>query len=218
MSFDHKNCISSCLKYLPENPLMIDVGCNINPIVEMNNAELIEGWNDDFTFLFLNQFPKAQCIGIEPLHWQTYEKKWQFDNRVKLFKIGLSDKDANEYIIFPGEQHVVSSFYMHDLFKNYSLKLEQVACKKLDTFFYELNLEKIDYLKIDTEGAEYKILCGAQNILKENKIIFVQFEYGLSDPNNDIPSVELICDLLSSYGYEEILTSGREKVWKIKNI
>ena len=72
-------------------------------------------------------------------------------------------------------------------------------------------MEHIDYLKIDTEGAEYKILSGSTTLLEDKKISFIQFEYGLSD--NTIPSVELICNLLSEYDYKEVLTSGREKLW-----
>ena len=53
MSLDYRNCINFALPYLPMNSIVIDVGCNIDPIVEMNYAEWIENWNDDFTFLVL---------------------------------------------------------------------------------------------------------------------------------------------------------------------
>lgn len=217
MSLDYKNCINTALPYLPKNLVAIDVGCNIDPIVELNYAEWVENWNDDFTFLLLESLPNAKCIGIEPLHWQTYENRWKDDSRVNLLKIGLSDKDNNESIFFPGERHVLSSFYFRDDFKNdSSVKIKQIECKKLDTLFVELNLEHIDYLKIDTEGAEYKILCGAEDLLKSSKISFIQFEYGLVD--EDIPSVELICNFLSQHNYKEVLTSGREKLWASEHI
>ena len=38
-------------------------------------------------------------------------------------------------------------------------------------------LEKIDYLKIDAEGADYKILQGASNSIKLDMIKYLQFEY-----------------------------------------
>ncbi len=211
MSLDYRNCINFALPYLPTNSIVIDVGCNIDPIVEMNYAEWIENWNDDFTFLVLKSLPKAKCIGIEPLHWKSYEKKWKNDPRVDLLKIGLSDRNCFETIFFPGVHHVISSFYKQESFNQYDVKTKEVECKTLDALSYELNLEHIDYLKIDTEGAEYKILSGSTTLLEEKRISFIQFEYGLSD--NTIPSVELICNLLSKYGYREVLTSGREKLW-----
>ena len=116
MSTHYRNCIQLASQYLSKNSVMIDVGCNINPIVEMGYAECIEGWNDDFTLLFLEYFPESKCIGIEPLHWQTYENRWINDSRVELLKIGLSDKDTIESIFFPGERHVLSSFYFRKKF------------------------------------------------------------------------------------------------------
>jgi len=211
MSLDYRNCINFALPYLPMNSIVIDVGCNIDPIVEMNYAEWIENWNDDFTFLVLESLPKAKCIGIEPLHWETYEKRWENDPRVDLFKIGLSDRNCFETIFFPGVHHVISSFYKQEFFNQYDVQTKEVECKTLDALSSELNLEHIDYLKIDTEGAEYKILSGSTTLLEDKKISFIQFEYGLSD--NTIPSVELICNLLSEYDYKEVLTSGREKLW-----
>jgi FkbM family methyltransferase len=215
MSFDYRQCIESALNHLPDNPVAIDVGCNINPIIE-ENADWIENWNDDFTFLFLEKFPHSKCIAIEPLHWETFEHRWGEDERVNLLKIGLSDKDGTEFIFFPGQRHVLSSFYIREEFKGDPLNLKEIQCKKLDTLFGEYQLQKIDYLKIDTEGAEYKILLGSRNLLEQKKITFIQFEYGLPDKN--IPSVDIIMNLLEEYGYREVITSGREKLWSCLNL
>lgn len=216
MSLDYKNCINFALPYLHKNSLVIDVGCNIDPIVEMNYAEWIENWNDDFTYLILQNLPDARCIGIEPLHWETYENKWKNDERVSLLKLGLSDIDGYEQIFFPGVHHVISSFYMQEAFTQYEVQIKEILCKTLDNLTSDLNLERIDYLKIDTEGAEYKILCGAKKLLTENKISFIQFEYGLDDKT--IPPVEIICDFLKEYNYKEVLTSGREKLWASEKV
>jgi FkbM family methyltransferase len=215
MSFDYRQCIQSVLNYLPNNPVVFDVGCNINPIIEMGNVEWIENWNDDFTFLFLEKFPQSKCIAIEPMHWEKFEERWGNDSRVDLLKIALSDKDGSEFLFFPGQRHVLSSFYIREDFKGEPLNLKEVECKKLDTLFQEYQLDKIDYLKIDTEGAEYKILLGAKKLLEQKKITFVQFEYGLID--GDIPSVDLIENLLTKYDYHEVTVSGREKLWTYIN-
>lgn len=218
MSIDYKNCIEAASAYLnnKNNILTIDVGCNINPIVEMNNADWIENWNDDFTSFFLEKFPQAKCIAIEPLHWQSFEKRWENDNRVNLLKIALSDKNGTEFMFFPGERHVLSSFYIREDFKNEKLNLKEVDSKTLDSLCDEFNLSTIDYLKIDVEGAEYKVLQGAKNLLEKKNILFIQFEYGLVDA--DIPSVEIIENYLQQYGYKELLVSGREKLWTFVKI
>jgi hypothetical protein len=42
MSLDYRNCINFALPYLPINPIVIDVGCNIDPIVEIEHLHLGE--------------------------------------------------------------------------------------------------------------------------------------------------------------------------------
>jgi FkbM family methyltransferase len=211
MSFDYRQCIDFAKNYLPKNPVFFDVGCNIDPIVERDNAEWIENWNDDFTGLFLNEISSANCFAIEPLHYATFENRWGNDVRINLIKITLSDKDGTETIYYPGERHVLSSFYVQDEFNGEFLNSIEIECKKLDTLSQELGLGGIDYLKLDIEGAEYKALLGSRELLEQKKITFIQFEYGLLGGN--IPSVKLIYDLLSGYGYRKILVSGREQLW-----
>lgn len=53
-----------------------------------------------------------------------------------------------------------------------------VQTDTIDHFCYEQDVKEIDFLKIDTEGAELLVLQGAQNMLKENRIKLIQFEYG----------------------------------------
>jgi FkbM family methyltransferase len=207
MSKDYRNCIESALNTLPKKSLFIDVGCNINPIVDPNYDEYVEDWNDDFTSIFLEYLPDSSGIGIEPIHWQSYEKKWKDDSRVQLMKIAMSDEEKYELMFSPKQKHVLSSFYLQDDFIDDDLGVIEVPCKTIDG----LGLKYIDYLKIDTEGSEYKILNGCENSLKNKKISFIQFEYGLIDEN--IPSLEIIAKLLNKFNYHEVITSNRESLW-----
>jgi FkbM family methyltransferase len=213
MSQDYRNCLLKSTQYLSENPLFFDIGCNINPIVEYNNEAWVENWNDDFTSLAFEYFPSAKCIGIEPLHYQSYEERWKDDDRVKLLKICLSDKDDKEILYYPGDRHVLTSFYLQEHFKGNGENINQIEieCSTLDTICEKENIPFIDYLKIDTEGAEFKILKGSEKLIQNKKIKFIQFEYGLSD--KIIPEVTQICNFLKFYGYIEVLTSNREKLW-----
>lgn len=47
----------------------------------------------------------------------------------------------------------------------------------LDEYTRIHNITRIDFLKIDAEGADYKILLGAPNLIKKDKILAIQFEY-----------------------------------------
>ena len=49
--------------------------------------------------------------------------------------------------------------------------------RTIDWYVKENNIKSIDYLKIDAEGADYKILQGASNSIKLDMIKYLQFEY-----------------------------------------
>ena len=61
-----------------------------------------------------------------------------------------------------------------DLFKKVEVKIIS-----LDSYFLKKNLNKIDLLKIDTEGFEFEILQGLQNNIKN--INFILFEHHYDD-------------------------------------
>ena len=53
-------------------------------------------------------------------------------------------------------------------------KTEEVACRPLDNI---LDGETIDFLKIDAEGAELRILQGAKNLLSQQNVLFIKSEF-----------------------------------------
>jgi len=155
---------------IEKRPLIIfDVGCNIEqPVLT------------DFTQQCLDYCNNSLVLGIEPLHWQAYENKYQSDSRVALIKKGLSNT-SNDSIIFntkkaPG----LSSFVQRPIFSNWGEDVEQkiVNCTTLDEICKNRSIEMIDYLKIDTEGAELNILKGSINMIQKHKIKYIQFEFG----------------------------------------
>jgi len=70
-------------------------------------------------------------------------------------------------------------------------------------------LEKIDYLKIDTEGAELLVLKGAKTMLERNAVEMIQFEYGGCFKDSKTTLREIF-QLLGSYNFTifRILPNG----------
>lgn len=85
----------------------------------------------------------------------------------------------------------------------------QVQTSTLDTFCQQHSVTHIDYLKIDTEGAELDVLQGAQRILSEQRVKKLQFEYGGNFEDAGITLHE-VCQLLTKHGYSifRILPEG----------
>lgn len=55
---------------------------------------------------------------------------------------------------------------------------ETIQLSTLDEYCSDAGIEKVDFLKIDTEGWDYRVLLGASKLLEGARIDVIQFEYG----------------------------------------
>ena len=92
--------------------------------------------------------------------------------------------------------------------KNYTTKKVNAEIITLDDYVNEKNLTNIDVLKIDTQGFEDKVLLGAQNLLKNNRIKLIQLELIFS---------EIYENPLNIYDVEKTLIPNNYKLFGIAN-
>ncbi|SVE01763.1 uncharacterized protein METZ01_LOCUS454617, partial [marine metagenome] len=86
---------------------------------------------------------------------------------------------------------------------------ELVEVTTLDEYVHMHNIKKIDLLKIDVEGHELDVLYGGSSLLSDNKIRFIQFEFGEFNIDTRITFQELFT-YLKSFGYTTyIVKHGR---------
>ena len=84
-------------------------------------------------------------------------------------------------------------------------KQGNVICKTLDSF----NLKNIDFIKIDVDGFEYKVLCGAVETIKNsNPVINIEMK---SDKRNK--TVRLCKVLLRELGYNRVNRVKHDEIW-----
>ena len=203
----YMQCLSAA--FLPEDAILFDVGCNINPV------PVHCGVLDDFTQMSLARFYNATIVGVEPLYWQAYEEKWGNHSRVKLIKKALSDSTQKKIMFSPTAAHALSTFYNRKVFKDFPEPVSEieVPCVTLDTLTEELNIQKIDYLKIDTEGAELVVLKGAKHNLENGNISYIQIEHGGAYADAGFTFQDMV-DFLKNYGYDEITRTNEDVLWK----
>lgn len=96
-----------------------------------------------------------------------------------------------------------------DVESRLNLKVEKFETLTLALDDYDLAFKKIDYLKIDAEGAELYILKGAKTLLGKKKIISLQFEYGgcAKDSNSTLKEMFEILQK-NGYGVARIIPDG----------
>jgi FkbM family methyltransferase len=145
--------------------------------------------------LFLN-FPKSVDIHcFEPnldLHEQLSKK---YGNKIVLNDIGVSDKkgEIEFYELLNPEIDGCSSLIERPVFKekNWDYNIKKIQVDSIDNYFLSNNIEHIDFLKIDVEGAELLVLKGCDSLLTNSKISYIQFEYGKTFDDANITLQEL---------------------------
>jgi FkbM family methyltransferase len=96
--------------------------------------------------------------------------------RGTVYELGMSDRSGSIQMYFYPDKNELTcaSEGRHD-FRNVPFTGQVVT---LDDFCRDNNLDHVDFLKIDVEGDEYKVLKGANRMISSNNVGCIQFEYG----------------------------------------
>ena len=121
--------------------------------------------------------------------WSNKEKKRLFvlDNRPGSSSMYLPEKD---------------NFDLHNIkkkdYSNYDITREyEVQCDTLDNLLQEINIKNLDYLKIDTQGAELEILKGMSNY----NPLLIRLEVHIFSMYKDVPSWNELLNYLYKMNY-----------------
>ena len=101
-------------------------------------------------------------------------------SNVHLNNLGLSDKKGSIELFSDVAGSGLGSVYNRrlDHFGVHNTKKEQIEMTDIDSYCKEHKIARIDFLKIDVEGHELKVLEGAKNMLSTGAITYIQFEFG----------------------------------------
>src|SRR5688572_3652995 len=164
------------------NPKCIfDVGANIGKY-----AQLAKKHN-----------PAAHVVCFEPVK-STFEKLKSLTDKlsnVTLVNSGLFDENKKLTInIYPSHTHA-------SVFDLKAIPYENVGKEEIDLivgddYMKKNNIESVDLLKLDVEGAELNAIRGFKNALSNKKIRIIQFEYGYIN----ITTKNLLVDYYEYFG------------------
>jgi FkbM family methyltransferase len=134
-------------------------------------------------------FPKATIYAIEP-HPKTFKKLSSLAKKEKLrvFNQGLGDHVgkgklwdfADDAVLKHTQPTSTLASTLKEVIEDLHGQKAQAyefPMNTLDNFVKQEKIEKIDFLKIDIEGAEISVLHGAKQLLKNKSISFIQFEF-----------------------------------------
>jgi FkbM family methyltransferase len=191
------NVVDNIIK---EKDVVFDIGANVG---SWSKYVLLKSDK-----IFLNSF--------EPVK-STYDIlcKNFINTNVKCYNYAVSKNNEDKVFYFYGptlQLSELSTLYKRgdDVENKFNLKHHKinVKCITVDTFCKDNNINYIDFLKIDTEGAELDVLEGSYEMINNDKVKYIQFEYGgcYLDSNQ---TLKVAFDLLQlKYNIYRILSGG----------
>lgn len=150
------------------NPVLIDIGANIG-----NYSEL----------LALN-FKNGTIYSFEPNPetFKIFKKKTEQHDNIVAVNSGVGDK-SQRLKLYTSKKNLTSvnssTNYeaLLDVFPSEEITSLEIELISLNSFMTDNKIKHIDFLKIDTEGFEFEILTNIKNIIYDNKIGIIQFEF-----------------------------------------
>ena len=172
-----------------KKPVMLDIGANIGLI--------------SLFALKANSQVKIYAFEPGPHQADLLEKTIKYNKlnkQIVLNRIALSKNNGTSTFSTHNSKDV-SGDGLVDTGRAGPDKIIKVKTQTLDNWWKKNNKPNIDLIKIDTEGAEYMILQGAEELLDQNKpIIFLEIWPDNMKVYNQTP-LNLL-HLLANYNYE----------------
>jgi FkbM family methyltransferase len=125
---------------------------------------------------------QAQVYCFEPNEatFSVLKSNHSAKKNVRLYNFGLSDGEESRVLYSNGETSSMASLY-HRRSGHANIaggQISRIPLTTIDLFCKGENVEGIDFLKMDVEGHELKILNGAEDMIGSGRIRFIQFEFG----------------------------------------
>jgi FkbM family methyltransferase len=134
------------------------------------------GW---WSWLFLKQIgSNGMVYAWEPNRflYENYLDKWRFKNLIG-YDYALSDMTGTQdFYIYSHKEHQSGFNSLEKIRDQEPNHIEKIKTMTLDDWWIENNQPKIDFLKIDCEGHDYKILQGGRHLLDKSRPAFIVVE------------------------------------------
>lgn len=148
--------------YLRPGMVVLDVGANLG----------------DWTAQALAIQPSLRIYAFEPVRhlFAALQQQFSGDERVSCANRALADQEGTTEIYLDGKWRGSNSLFCRSIFSEFVKEMATMTTG--DAFVAQHHLEAIDFLKLDVEGAEMKVLQGFQDTFRGRKIGLCQLEYG----------------------------------------
>lgn len=164
--------------------VVFDVGANVGQSAKQYAAE----------------WPDAKIYCFEPIQksFDALSEATESLSNVQCFRLALSE-DGGEKTMRSSGTSTVNAIVTG---KEVGDGIEAVLSQSGDAFCREYGVERINFLKIDTEGHDMKVLLGFLGMLREKCIDFIQVEASMNVRNPKHVHFSSFFTFLTALGYE----------------
>lgn len=161
---EEKQAVIDLFPFMGENPVVFDVGSN----------------KGHFSDIILDEF-KENCElhlfepNIKLLSFT--EIKYEYNQNIKYFSLPLyKEVTTIPFYYFENYNNELSSIY-EQKWEGLPVRVKSTSTATIDGYCKMKGIGRIDYLKIDCEGADFDVLLGAKKMMVEDKVGIIQVEY-----------------------------------------
>ncbi len=182
------------------NAIVLDIGAN----------------SGEYTSLILNKSSDLRVFSFEP-HPKTFKQLQTnvegHQNRVKLFNTAIGDNigETSFYDCEDEDGSPYASFYKSAIEEIRERKAVeyQVKINRLDSLLKEDEINRVGFIKVDTEGAEKDVLLGASQVLASDALKFIQIEFNEMNASSSTFLRELIDIVPPQFETFRLLPGGK---------
>lgn len=135
----------------------------------------------------------------DPLNFEKLKENIELNKLSNVIAINKGLWDKNTILKFYQSSTNGTSIFSSDNGSENKNSFMEVPVVKLDSEINILGIKRVDFIKMDVEGAEVKAIKGCENILKNTHVTLAIASYHIINGSQTYADVE---KLLKSYGYE----------------
>jgi FkbM family methyltransferase len=163
VSIEERKATLEIFNYLGKNPVVFDVGCNKGEWLETISTHVSEVHAFEPNKLLLH-YCIVKFIGQDHI---------KFNEEAVYSRSG----EALDFFYFTNENNGLSSVYHNKKWDYLPMQRGKVQSITIDDYCKRNDVEYIDLMKIDVEGAEPNVLSGAEGMISHKKVKVIQIEY-----------------------------------------
>jgi FkbM family methyltransferase len=153
---------------------------------------------------FTNWFPAAHVYCFEPGSeaYTALCKRARKNPRITCVKTALGDRvEEKTLYVRRGTDNSSLSNYVSEHPLEDLQGMEAVCVSTIDNYCADRGVDRIDLLKVDTEGLDLNVLSGGRSMFDRSAIGTVQVEAGISPENRKHVPFSELNDFFTKYGY-----------------